>query len=87
MRTVQQYLAFDGKAFPTAAECEAYEGDRMIKRLIGLKPDQIKAALIRENLELADALEMFGSRIGRLRRESGEMRRKKRNAPAQEDTP
>ena len=83
MKTVTEYEAFDGKRFPTAEECKAYEDTHAEARLCGLKILQVHEALARETPEgilLADAFEKIGNRCAQARREAGELRRKPNGA-------
>lgn len=75
MKRVELFEAFDGERFPSAEACRAHEAQHVEGRLVGLSLDQVKAALSREDTDLADALEELGARIARARRSSGELRR------------
>ena len=86
MKKLEMFEAFDGTRFDDAEACKAYEAQHAEGRLVGLTLDQIKAALARTDVELADVLEDIGARIARTRRASGDMRRHAKGAP-KEPTP
>lgn len=73
IRTV--FVAFDDAVFDTAEACRAHEAAHVETRLVGLTIEQVQAAINREDVDLADALEAIGNRIARARREAGDMRR------------
>lgn len=73
--TVTKFIAFDGTEFPTREEAELHERERPTQRLSGLKPEEIEAALMRTDPDLADVFEEFGNEIAKRRRASGELRR------------
>ena len=77
MKTRMVYEAFDGTPFNTEAECRAHEKRFAHGRLVGLTVDQLEAALSGVDAELADAIEVVGAKIGRDRRERGEMKRER----------
>ena len=79
--------AFDGKTFATAEECKAYEAQHVGAQLVGLTIEQVNAAISREDVELADAIEKVGARIAATRREGGDLRRQRKApaAPAQKE--
>lgn len=85
----EQWIAFDGVPFPigaageAAAEsaCRAYEAKLAHVRLVDLKIEQIEAALSGSDPDLADAIEQIGARIGRARRERGELKRGHKDIP------
>lgn len=63
----EQWIAFDGVPHPTEAACSAYEKRLAHIRLVGLKIEQVEAALTREDIDLADAFEEVARRIKRVR--------------------
>ena len=75
MKAITKFEAFDGEVFPTQEECIAHEASCVQMRLIGLTGDQVEAAIKREDVDLADAIEAVGAKIARARRESGDLRR------------
>lgn len=81
MKQVTRWEAFDGVPFPTESECRAYEKKCAHIRLVGLSIEQVEAALSRADLELADAIEVVGSRISRARLDAGERKYGRRDAP------
>ena len=78
MKTRMIYVAFDDKPFESAEACKAYEAQHVETRLVGLTIEQVRAALSREDPDLADAIETVGNRIVRERREAGDLRRGKK---------
>ena len=90
MKTITKFESFDGQVFDTETECRTHEAARAHQRLAGLTPEQVEAAIARTDLELADAFEIVGAKITRLRLDSGERKRKRapKDAPAApEDRP
>jgi len=77
-----KFLAFDGKVFDTAQECERHEGMRPERLVVGLTAADVEAALQRINLPLAEAFEALGAKIARARRESGELKRARKGNSA-----
>lgn len=73
-----KYVAFDGVSFNSEAECRAYEAKLAHVRLVNLTIEQIEAALSGTDPDLADAIEQIGTRIGRARRERGDLRRERK---------
>jgi hypothetical protein len=55
------YKASDGKTFEAVKECRAYERATYSKRLAGLKPSAIQAALDGQDQELAMAIKKVGN--------------------------
>lgn len=84
MKIVTKYIAFDGVTHATESECRAYEAKLAHVRLVDLKIEQIEAALSGSDPDLADAIEQIGSRIGRARRERGELKRGHKGAATME---
>lgn len=82
MKTRTVYDAFDNTVFNSQEECRAYEAQHGEMRLVGLNIDQVRAAISREDVELADAFEEIGSRIARTRRDAGDLRRGKKAVEA-----
>lgn len=78
MKKVEKWAAFDGVEFYNEAECKAYEVKLAHIRLVNLSVEQIEAALSGADPDLADAIEQIGARIGRARRERGELRHQRR---------
>ena len=92
-RMVPMWFAFDGKGFPTKAECEAHERDHFQIALVGLTAEKIAAAVARDPdvRAISDALERAGSLIARARLAEGERKRARNGAskgatPAEEPT-
>ena len=85
MKSITEYESFDGKRFSTAEECRAYEDQHFETRLTGLTLDEVRAALAREDTDLADAFEKAGNLIGRARREAGELRKTRRPKAAESE--
>jgi hypothetical protein len=75
-----QYIANDGKAFDTEADCRAHEDQAWRKLLLKLKPEDLEAALGRQNVPLADALEKAGRLCGEARRKAGLFKHRRRGA-------
>lgn len=63
----EQWVAFDGVPHPTEAECRAYERRVAHIRMVGLKIEDVEAALTRADLDLAEAFEEVARRIKRIR--------------------
>ena len=85
MKKVTIYEAFDGRQFESEAACTSYEAEHIEMQVVGLTAEQVRAALSREDVGLADALEKIGMLIRKRRVESGELRRLVRKA-GPEDT-
>lgn len=84
MKSITKYEAIDGKLFDSPDACIAYETAQMPEhKLSGLTVRDIERALTRDNVALADLFEAVGARIAKLRRESGELRRKPNGGAAQ----
>jgi len=64
VKQVTQFEAFDGKRFESEAECQAHETDPAHMRLVGLTIEQVKAAIARTDVELANAIEIVAAKIG-----------------------
>jgi len=73
MKILTKYAAFDGVLHATEAECRAYERRVAHIRMVGLKVEDVEAALTRADLDLADAFEEVATRIKRVRLASGKM--------------
>lgn len=71
-----KYVTDDGSLFDTLEAAKAHEASSLESRLAGLTPDQVRAALAREDLDLAEAFEQAGNRIAKLRRDSGDLKRR-----------
>lgn len=65
---ITQFEAFDGERFSTKKKCREYENEQLHKRLAGLTPDQVKAALDLADPDLAAAFERAASTIQTARR-------------------
>lgn len=77
MKRTHILRADDGTVFETAAECKAHDEYEFLSEFISRRlPSQIKDALDRTDLELADAFERAAAIIARKRRESGDLKRK-----------
>lgn len=87
MKRVEKWQAFDGVEFYNEAECKGYEVKLAHIRLINLNVEQIEAALGGLDPDLADAIEQIGARIGRARRERGELKRERGHKAAPLDPP
>jgi len=85
--TTTNYVAFDGVPHPTEAECRAYEKRLAHIRLVGLTIEQVEAALSRTDPELADAIEVIGSRIARARLADGDRKHERKSAPKPGEAP
>lgn len=92
----EQWIAFDGFPFPidagspdaAEAACRAYEKRLAHVRLVGLTIEQVEAALSRADPELADAIEVIGSRLERARLANGDRKYERRaNAPIPQPDP
>lgn len=89
MTPITKYLSFDGIEFPTKEECLKHEADNFAARLVGLTAEQVAAALTRENIEIADALESAGKIVTKLRIDAGDLKRSrstKQSAASQESS-
>lgn len=80
MERVDAWKAFTGTVFPTQEACLAHEREQAHVRLVGLSLEQVMAAIERRDLELADAIEVVGTRIANDRREAGEFKRQRKSA-------
>lgn len=80
MERVDAWKAFTGTVFPTQEACLAHEREQAHVRLVGLTLEQVMAAIERRDLELADAIEVVGTRIANDRREAGEFKRQRKSA-------
>lgn len=95
MKQITKFVTDDGKEFYNPDDARAHEDAATFGALIGLKEDDIAAALSRQNIQLADAFEKIGSRIAKKRLADGEKRRERRakdatattQEPATEMTP
>jgi hypothetical protein len=63
----EQWIAFDGVTHSTEADCRAYERRVAHIRMVGLKIEDVEAALSRADLDLAEAFEEVARRIKRIR--------------------
>jgi hypothetical protein len=75
MTPVTRFLAFDETEFDNEAECRAYEKRYAHMRLIGLTEAQVEAVMSGADPDLADAIEVVGSRIARARIAGGKRKR------------
>ena len=87
VKIVQKYIADDGTEFDTSDEAKNHEADALPSKLVGLTLEQVRAAILREDTALADAIEKIGGAIAILRRESGEKRRAAKATPADGGAP
>lgn len=87
MKIVTMYQACDGQSFETEAHCRAHEAKMAHLRLVGLTADDVQAAIARDNVELADAIEAVGTTIARARRAGGDLRRQRRGNGQAEPAP
>lgn len=87
MKIVTKYVAFDGCPFNSEAECRAYEAKLAHVRLVNLTIEQVEAALDGSDSDLADCIEQIGARIGRARRERGDLRRHRAKDTPPDPTP
>lgn len=78
MKTITKFVTDDGKEFDNADDARAHEDAATFGALVGLKEEDIAAALSRTNITLADAFEKIGSRIAKKRLADGEKRRERR---------
>ncbi len=84
MKIIEMFEAFDGTRFDDKTECASYESMNFEGRLVGLTLEQVRAALLRHDPELAEAIEEAGNRIAKLRRTSGELKRRPASAKVAE---
>ncbi len=84
MKIIEMFEAFDGTRFDDKTECASYESMNVESRLVGLTIEQVRAAILRHDLELAEAFEEIGNRIAKLRRTAGEFKRRQASAKAAE---
>lgn len=80
MERIDCWKAFTGIVFPTQEACLSHEREQVHVRLVGLTLEQVMAAIERRDLELADAIEVVGTRIANDRREAGEFKRQRKSA-------
>ncbi len=80
-----EWESFDGRRFPSEAECRQYEADNIISRFVGLTPAQVEAAYSREDKDLAEAFEDIAREIVKKRLAADE--RKRRVKPKVETAP
>lgn len=78
MKEVQKivYVSFDGKDWPTKTACRDHEHANLHLALAALKPEQIVAAIKREDAELADLIEAAGDQCRTARLKAGGHRRR-----------
>lgn len=86
LETRNVYIAYDGKEFPTEAQCLAHEREHAGGRLVGLTAEQIAAALAGEDRDIAQAIEDAAHKIRKRRYEAGDLKRQRR-AKAGDATP
>ncbi len=82
MKQITQWEAFDGEIFKTEAECKRHEREHAGAQLVGLSPEQVQKALIREDTALADAIEVAAYQIRKARIASGERKRRRNGETA-----
>lgn len=78
------YEAHDGKCFDTPEECRRHERDYSAEMLYDLDEKMIQEALTRSTergVAIANAIERVAYLIANLRREQGDMRRKRKPLP------
>lgn len=75
------FAAFDNTTFENEQACMEYERANFDRHLVGLTHDQVKAAISREDVSLANSIEWAGSVIAKARRDAGELRRKPNSKP------
>jgi hypothetical protein len=80
MKQITKYEADDGTMFDTAEAAKAYEDTIALKALLLLDEATLSNALRRAPgfEHIADALERAGTRVAKLRRGSGELKRERR---------
>jgi hypothetical protein len=82
MKRTHTYQAEDGTTFATARECKLHEEMGHLRvRLSRLDFDEVQDALDRKNIPRADAIERAGSIIARKRRESGDVKIRRKHRP------
>lgn len=79
------HRAKDGTEFITAAECRSHDIKEAFGILAGLSHGDLHAGIGRENLKIANALELAGKLVATKRRESGERRRAPKNPRNQKE--
>jgi hypothetical protein len=77
MKLIEKYKAFDGTEFYDPSLCKAHERKNAHLLLVNCTEENILAAVEGkpEAVELADAIEIVGSRIARMRLASGKLKR------------
>jgi hypothetical protein len=70
-----EYEANDGTRFETREECRQHDRKLKLASLLHLDEANLLAAIEREDIALADAIEFAGTLIAEKRRQSGELRR------------
>lgn len=75
MELITKFKAFDGKECDTEAECRAHEKRNAHFLLVNCREADINAALAGENPNLAEAIEVVGSRLATARRAAGNLKR------------
>jgi hypothetical protein len=81
MKRTNVYEAEDGTRFATVAECKSHEEKQFMDIFVGLSTASVMEAFNRKDVKLADAFERAGNVIGAKRRESGELKRAKKEEP------
>lgn len=76
------FQAFDGSIHETVEACKERDSQHAEGALVGLTLEDVKNAVLRNNTELADAIERIGAQIARARIAAGVRRRAPRGAGA-----
>lgn len=79
MKTIQKYVADDGKEFVSKEECELYEKDADAHALVGLTAEVMTDMLDGGYADIGLCVERVGRRLARKRQEREEALRKPRN--------
>ncbi len=78
MKRMTGYEASDHAWFETREACKAHEEGINLKCLAHMDAEQVKSALDRTNIPLANAIEFAGQLIAGKRRASGDMKRRRK---------
>jgi hypothetical protein len=78
VKQITRYQTDDGEMFDTAEAAKVHEDTIAFRALLGLDESDLSCALQRlKGFEhISDALELAGGRVAKLRRESGDLRRR-----------
>jgi hypothetical protein len=77
VKTITKFVAFDDTEFETEAHCRAHEFTNAHKLLVGLSLETVERALVGDQDDVAEAIEVVGAKLARARRERGDLKRRR----------